>query len=56
MKIDLTAYQRRVLLQQLFAITDAGAETLDQKELDALDDIIFKLNNADLGGGCDAGK
>lgn len=56
MKIELTAYQRRVLLQQLFAITDAAAETLDQKELDALDAIISNLNNADLGVGRDAGK
>lgn len=56
MKIDLTPYQRRVLLQQLFAITDAGAETLEQKELDALSDIISNLNNADLGVSRDAGK
>lgn len=46
MKLNLTSYQARLLLQQLSAVTDAGAETLEQKELDALDDIIFKLNSA----------
>lgn len=46
MKLELTAYQVRILHSQLCALTDAGAETLNQKEIDALDDIIIKLNNA----------
>lgn len=46
MKLVLTAYQVRILLSQLCALTDAGAETLEQKEIDALDAIISKLNKA----------
>lgn len=55
MKIELTAYQVRVLRNQLLSLTDAGAEALEQKELDALDDIIFKLNKA-AGGSVKDGE
>lgn len=43
-KLELSAYEARILLMQLSAMTDAGAETLDHEELMALEQIIFKLN------------
>lgn len=55
MKLALTAYQVRILLSQLCALTDAGAETLEQKEIDALDDIISNLNKA-AGVGAEEGE
>lgn len=43
-KLELSAYEARVLLMQISALTDAGAETLDEEELMALEQILFKLN------------
>lgn len=44
MNIKLTRYEARFLLMQLHALADAGAEVLDEEELMALEQIIFKLN------------
>lgn len=49
MKLELSKYQVRLLRNHLSSLTDAGAETLDKKEMDAIDDIIFKLNKSDGG-------
>ena len=43
-KLELSAYEAKVLLMQLSAVSDAGAETLDEEELMAIEQIIFKLN------------
>lgn len=43
MNIKLTRYEARILLMQLHAVADAGAQDLDYEELMALEQIIFKL-------------
>lgn len=43
MTLKLTDYQARQLYFHLSALSDAGAETLTEKELAALDEIINKL-------------
>ncbi|AEZ66270.1 hypothetical protein CB7_150 [Pectobacterium phage vB_PatM_CB7] len=47
MNIKLTRYEARVLLMQLHAVADAGAQDLDYEELMALEQIIFKLQEKD---------
>lgn len=44
-KLELSAYEARILLMHINCVTDAGAETLDYEELMALEQIIFKLNS-----------
>lgn len=44
-KLELSAYEARVLVMQLNAVIDAGAETLDEEEIMALEQILFKLNS-----------
>ncbi|WP_199200141.1 hypothetical protein [Serratia sp. Nf2] len=43
MTLKLTDYQARLLYSHLCALTDAGAETLTEKELAALEELISKL-------------
>lgn len=42
--LKLNLYEAKVLAMQLAAVTDAGAEVIDEEELMALEQIIFKLN------------
>lgn len=42
--LKLNPFEAKVLAMQLSAVTDAGAEVLDEEELMALEQIIFKLN------------
>lgn len=44
-KLELTAYEARILLMHINAVADAGSETLDYEELMALEQVIFKLNS-----------
>lgn len=44
MNLKLTRYEAKILLMHLAALSDAGAETLDEEELMALEQIVFKLN------------
>lgn len=43
-KLELSVYEAKILLMHINAVSDAGAETLDEEELMALEQIIFKLN------------
>lgn len=43
-KLELSAKEARILLMQICAVSDAGAESLNEEELKALEQIIFKLN------------
>lgn len=44
MNLKLTKEEARMLLMHLAALTDAGAETLSEHELEVLDQITLKLN------------